>query len=519
MSKANKQTPFEYHTSFPVGKISICSKKCTQEQLKLAYTPGVGSVCEYIKNDPSSAKQLTMIGNNVCIISNGTAVLGLGDLGALASKPVMEGKALLMHQRAGISAIDLCIEEKNVDKLFQIIKACSVSFGAINLEDIKSPECFELLARLQNELNIPVFHDDQDGTAVVLVTALLNALKIANKTLDKVKIVGLGAGAAMLASLRLLEEFGLNPNQVHLFDSKGLVHRNRPQESNHKMRYAQMEDAQLTQSLEGADVFIGLATGGLVTNQQINVMNSNPIVLAMANPVPEIVPTDITRTDAIIGTGRSDFPNQVNNSSCFPYLFRAVLDSGATKITLNMLKAVVEGLRELVGESATNIVPSTLDPKLPYFIVHKVIEAAKQDGVATQINYKIMHAYMFPLEIWNDLLQKEPVNKIEINVEYLKPYVKHFSQSSSEAIKTWKINLMDKIFDVAYDHNFSQLFKIEDQIICVGKRLVFYNIVCVDIDLKTAHTLFEYIGTIEENTAYTNCSRKAMFLSAFLGII
>src|ERR1043166_7589897 len=328
----------EYHRSPTPGKISIAPTKdlANQADLALAYSPGVAYACTAIAENPGEAASLTSRANLVAVITNGTAVLGLGNIGALAGKPVMEGKGCLFKKFSGIDVFDIEIDETDPDKLVDIIASLEPTFGGINLEDIKAPECFYIEKKLRERMKIPVFHDDQHGTAIIVAAAVINGLKIVGKEMGKVKLAASGAGAAALACLDLLVSLGLKTENVVISDSKGVVYRGRKEAMDaSKARYAQDTDARtLEEMVAGADIFLGLSTGGVLKPEMLAKMNAQPLILALANPEPEIRPelAKQVRPDAIIATGRSDYPNQVNNSLCFPFIFRGALDVGATTI-------------------------------------------------------------------------------------------------------------------------------------------------------------------------------------------
>ena len=339
-----KEDALKYHAALPHGKIgtNITKPVKTQADLSLAYTPGVAEPCLAIAKDPTMAYQYTNKGNLVAVISNGTAVLGLGNIGALASKPVMEGKALLFKHFAGIDSFDIEVNETQVDKLVEIISAISPSFGGINLEDFKAPECFEIERRLKERLNIPVFHDDQHGTAVIVTAGLINALEIQGKKFKDIKIVMLGAGAASLATANFLLEFGIKKEKLFMFDTKGLLHNDRKDLNEYKRPFAVHDaDMTLTNAFKGADVFIGLSAPNIVTQDMVKMMANNAIIFALTNPNPEILSSLVhaVRDDIIMATGRSDYPNQVNNALCFPYLFKAALETKVSEISTSMKKA------------------------------------------------------------------------------------------------------------------------------------------------------------------------------------
>ena len=530
-----RQEAMDYHTSFPYGKVYITSKDCSQDQLRYAYSPGVGEVCLAVQNDPSLARTVTMKGNNVCVITNGTAILGLGDIGALAGKPVMEGKALLMHKLAGIDSTDLCIQEKNIDKLVEIITPCADSFGCINLEDIAAPGCFELLERLSNTLDIPVFHDDQDGTACAVAAGMLNALYLINKKMDEIKVVCSGAGAAMLATLRLLREFGLKRENIIIFDSKGCIHSGRSDLNKQKSEYAVDKDySDLMEALNGADVFIGLSVGEMLKGEDLVGMNKNPILFTMANPTPEIMP-DIARAarpDAIIATGRSDFPNQVNNSVCFPYLFRATLDLRAKKITLNMMKAFVEGLVELSRSEndfgVEKILPYTLDQRIFYAVINKIMIAAVKENNCDKPDYRVMHMYMYRNSVWNDINALPSINRVEVeggDALWLKDYIGVFSDDSSKSV--WKIECLDSLNDDALninidnlDNGYCAIYRNGLDIFTVSKEVsdsILLNIPNYHLDTKVLGKICEFIGIIDmknHTVKMNNDLKKVMFMTA-----
>jgi len=400
-----RKAALEYHEFPKPGKIAIASTKqmVNQLDLSLAYSPGVAAPCEEIVKDPNAAFRYTSRGNLVGVISNGTAVLGLGDIGALASKPVMEGKAVLFKKFSGIDVFDIEINEKDPEKLVEIIAALEPTFGGINLEDIKAPDCFYVERKLRERMNIPVFHDDQHGTAIVVGAAILGGLKVAGKRPEDVKLVTSGAGAAALACLGLLVKLGVRRENIWVTDLAGVVYAGRTELMDEdKARYAQpTEQRTLAQVIVGADVFLGLSAGGVLKQDMVRSMAARPLVFALANPNPEISPEDVraVRDDAIIATGRADYPNQVNNVLCFPYIFRGALDSGATTITLEMEIAAVHAIVELaqaeqsevvaaayVGEPLAfgpeYLIPKPFDPRLMMKIAPAVAQAAFDSGVA-----------------------------------------------------------------------------------------------------------------------------------------
>lgn len=381
------QDALHYHATFPAGKVEIVSSKPLKpEDLKLAYSPGVAEPCQAIHQNPEEAYRYTSKGHLVAVITDGTAVLGLGNIGPLAGKPVMEGKSLLFKIFAGLDSFDLEIASKSSEHFIETVAALEPTFGGINLEDIAAPHCFEIEAELKKRLKIPVFHDDQHGTAIVVVAAVLNGLRHVHKKIDEIKVVVSGAGAAALASLELLCEFGLNKKNIFVFDSKGLIYQGRSHHEPYRWVYAQESGPiSLEQAFHQADLFLGLSGPGLVTPQMIESMAPKPIVLAMANPIPEILPEVIhqVRQDALVGTGRSDYPNQVNNTLCFPYLFRGALDVRASSINLAMKKACAQALADLVShEPAPTLIPQPFDPRLLEVLPIAVAQAAIDSGVA-----------------------------------------------------------------------------------------------------------------------------------------
>lgn len=399
------QKSLDYHRFPKPGKFETVPTKPLNNyyDLSLAYSPGVAAASELIANEPAQARNLTNKSNLIAVVSNGTAVLGLGNIGAIAAKPVMEGKAVLFKRFGMINCFDIEINETDPDKLVEIIASLEPTFGAINLEDIKAPECFYIEKKLKERLNIPVMHDDQHGTSIVVAAALLNSLKLTNKSLEQVKLVMSGAGAAALPTLDLLIALGLNPQNILLCDSKGVVYKGRRENMNpEKERFTQTTSKRtLAEALIGADVFIGLSAPRLVQPEMVKTMADKPIIFALANPEPEILPELVkqVKPDAIIATGRSDYPNQVNNVLAFPYIFRGALDVGAKSITREMAIACVHALVDLtqradhkivsqfykgeVFKFGTNyIIPKPFDPRLLVEVSAAVAEAAIKSGVA-----------------------------------------------------------------------------------------------------------------------------------------
>lgn len=402
-----REAALEYHSSKPEGKIEVIPTKphSTQTDLSLAYSPGVAEPCLEIQKNSADSYKYTSKGNLVAVISNGTAVLGLGDIGADASKPVMEGKGLLFKIFAGINVFDIEVNEKDPDKFIEIVKSLAPTFGGINLEDIKAPEAFEIEKRLKAELNIPVMHDDQHGTAIISAAALLNALEISKKNIAEVKIVVSGAGAAAISCTRLYKALGASPQNILMCDSKGVIYKGRTGLNEEKLEFAvDTPDRTLEDAMKNSDVFIGLSKGNLVSPEMLLSMNENPIVFAMANPTPEIdynLAVE-TRNDVIMATGRSDYPNQVNNVLGFPYIFRGALDVRATDINQEMQLAAVKALADLAKQNVPEqviqaynvknmkfgrdyIIPKPFDKRLITKVSMAVAKAAIDSGVAQHI--------------------------------------------------------------------------------------------------------------------------------------
>ena len=400
--QALRDAALHFHEYPRPGKIEITPSKPlgNQRDLALAYSPGVAAPCEEIAADPESASRYTSRGNLVAVISNGTAVLGLGAIGALASKPVMEGKAVLFKKFAGIDAIDIEIEETDPKKLIEVIAPLEPSFGGINLEDIKAPDCFEIEEQLRARMKIPVFHDDQHGTAIIVGAAVLNYLELSRKKIEKVKIATSGAGAAAIACLNVLLSLGARRENIWVADKGGLVTKKRDNTVDRwRAAFAQDTDkTALAEVMDGADIFVGLSAAGVLKPEMLKKMGKNPLVLALSNPVPEIMPelAKETRPDAIICTGRSDYPNQVNNVLCFPFLFRGALDVGATTINEEMKIAAVHAIARLAHEPGLesspsgapavygpdHLIPNPFDQRLILRIAPAVAKAAMDSGVA-----------------------------------------------------------------------------------------------------------------------------------------
>ena len=400
-----RRAALEYHEFPSPGKVAIQATKqlLNQHDLSLAYSPGVAAPCEEIVKDPNNAYKYTSRGNLVAVITNGTAVLGLGDIGPLAAKPVMEGKGVLFKKFAGIDVFDIEVNEKDPDKLVDIIAALEPTFGGINLEDIKAPDCFYIERKLRERMKIPVFHDDQHGTAIVVGAAILNGLKVVNKDITQVKLVASGAGAAALACLGMLVKLGMPRKNIWVTDLAGVVYEGRSELMDEdKIQFVQKTDKRsLAEVIDGADVFLGLSAGGVLKPEMVKKMAQRPIIMALANPTPEILPEEVlkVRDDAIMATGRTDYPNQVNNVLCFPYIFRGALDAGASTITSEMEIAAVHAIADLAQAEQSEVVaaayagetlafgpeyliPKPFDPRLMMKIAPAVVQAAVASGVA-----------------------------------------------------------------------------------------------------------------------------------------
>ena len=433
MDERIRLAALEYHRLPKPGKISIAPTKAltNQQDLSLAYSPGVAAACDAIVEDPAEAATLTARSNLIGVVTNGTAVLGLGNIGPLAAKPVMEGKAVLFKKFAGIDVFDLEIDEPDADKLIDMIAALEPTFGGINLEDIKAPECFYIEKKLRERMKIPVFHDDQHGTAIVVGAAILNGLHLLGKDLARVKLVTSGAGAAALACLDLLVMLGVPVENIWVTDIEGVVFEGRTKLMDPiKARYSKVTDARtLGEVIEGADVFLGLSAGGVLKPEMVAKMAARPLIMALANPTPEILPEEVhkVRDDALMATGRSDYPNQVNNVLCFPFIFRGALDVGATTITDQMKLAAVKAIAELARAEASDIVvaaygenvsgfgpeyiiPKPFDPRLIVKIAPEVARAAMESGVATR-PISDFDAYRQQLNnfVWQSGLVMKPV--------------------------------------------------------------------------------------------------------------
>ncbi|MEO3690779.1 NADP-dependent malic enzyme [Roseateles paludis] len=413
-----RQAALEYHEFPTPGKVAIAPTKqlVNQRDLALAYSPGVAAACEEIVADPANAFRYTSRGNLVAVVTNGTAVLGLGDIGPLAAKPVMEGKGVLFKKFAGIDVFDLELNEKNLDKLVDVIAALEPTFGGINLEDIKAPDCFYVERKLRERMKIPVFHDDQHGTAIVVGAALMNGLKVVGKDIKKIKLVTSGAGAAALACIGMMVKLGLPRENIWVTDLAGVVYEGRTELMDpDKAVFAQKtEHRTLREVLVGADVFLGLSAGGVLKPDMVASMAAQPLIFALANPTPEILPEEVqaVRQDAIMATGRTDYPNQVNNVLCFPYIFRGALDCGATTINDAMEVAAVHAIAQLAQAEQSEVVaaayvganldfgpeyliPKPFDPRLMMRIAPAVARAAQESGVASR-----------PIRDWDAYLEK-----------------------------------------------------------------------------------------------------------------
>lgn len=404
MPKVTKEDALLYHSRGRHGKIEVIPTKpyCTQYDLSLAYTPGVAYPCLEIEKSPEDAYNYTAKGNLVAVISNGTAVLGLGDIGAMAGKPVMEGKGLLFKVFADVDVFDIEVDEKDPDKLIEICARIAPTFGGINLEDIKAPECFEVETKLKGMLDIPVFHDDQHGTAIISGAGLLNSLEITGKKIDELKMVVCGAGAAAISCSRLYVKLGVRKENIVMADSKGVINRKRKDLNKYKQEFITERDIDtLSEAVKGADLFLGLSAANMLTGEMLATMAENPVVFAMANPDPEITYEEAmaTRDDLIFATGRSDYPNQINNVLGFPYIFRGALDVRASTINEEMKLAAARALAELAKEPVPEVVlraynlenlsfgkeyiiPKPLDPRLISCVASCVAKAAIETGVA-----------------------------------------------------------------------------------------------------------------------------------------
>ena len=405
MALYTKQEALDYHHYPRPGKVEVLpTKPCnTQKDLSMAYSPGVAEACMAIHADEALAADYTGRANLVAVVSNGTAVLGLGNIGPKAAKPVMEGKGVLFKMFADVDVYDIELNEKDPDKICEIVKALEPTFGGINLEDIKAPECFYIEDKLKKEMNIPVFHDDQHGTAVITGAAFLNACEIAGRKPGDCKVVVSGAGAAGIACCNFYVALGVDPKNVYMFDSKGLIWKGRTDLNEYKARYAQDKNCTLAEAMKGADLFLGLSVKGLVSKDMAKSMAKDPVIFACANPEPEITYEDAkeARPDCIMGTGRTDYPNQINNVSGFPFLFRGTLDVGATEINEEMKIAAAKALAALAHEPVPAevekayggqkfkfgpdyVIPKPFDPRIIEWVTPAVAKAAMDSGIAAR---------------------------------------------------------------------------------------------------------------------------------------
>lgn len=414
MAKVNVEAALKYHIGGKIGT-NVKTPCATAEDLALAYTPGVAEPCKVIEGDHEAAFKYTNKANLVAVITNGTAVLGLGDIGAIAGKPVMEGKAVLFKKFGGVDAFDIEIDEKDPKKIIEICKALAPTFGGINLEDIKAPECFEIERELQKAVDIPVMHDDQHGTAMITGAGLINAALISGKKIEDMKIVVSGSGAAGIACAKMYRNLGAK--HIIMLDSKGVIYKGRTDLTEQKKEFAlDTADRTLEDAIRGADMFLGLSKPGVLTKEMVKTMAPHPIIFALANPVPEIYPSEVeeVRNDAIVGTGRSDFANQINNVLGFPYIFRGALDVRAKKITENMKIAAARAMADLAREEVPAeirkmlgkdnlkfgkdyVIPNPFDPRVFAVISTAVAKAAVDDGVARIKEFDIA-AYKKSLE-------------------------------------------------------------------------------------------------------------------------
>jgi len=489
MNDKMKQNALDYHRYPTAGKIRVVPTKAltTQADLGLAYSPGVAYPCELIAENPAEASNMTARGNLVAVITNGTAVLGLGDIGPLAGKPVMEGKGVLFKKFADVDVFDIEINEKDTDRLVEIIAALEPTFGGINLEDIKAPECFEVETRLKERLSIPVFHDDQHGTAIITAAAVINALLIVDKKIEDVTLVASGAGAAGMACLDLLVNLGLKKENVLVIDRAGVIYKGRENLSGRKLDYARDTNKRtLTEAMEGADIFLGVSTAGVLSKDMVRTMADQPIIMALANPTPEIMPEDAieARPDAIIATGRSDYPNQVNNVLCFPYIFRGALDVGATAINAEMQMACVLALAELTRLEASDIstaayggkplkfgpeylIPKPFDPRLLVHLAPATARAAMDSGVATR-PIENLDAYREKLEqfLWRTGLVMKPVFEAAKSA----PKRVAFAEGEAEVVLRAVQSVVDE--GIARPTLIGRPAVVEDRIKKLGLRLV-----------------------------------------------
>ncbi len=414
-----KKEALKYHREPVPGKIAIqLTKKCdTQDELSMAYTPGVAGPCLEIEKNPQNANIYTNKKNLVAVISNGTAVLGLGDIGALASKPVMEGKAVLFKKFAGIDVFDIEVNENNADKFIEIVKSMEPTFGGINLEDIKAPECFYIEEKLKEIMNIPVFHDDQHGTAVIATAGLINAIKLNNKKPENMKLIISGAGAAAISTVKMFMKIGITKENIYMYDTKGFIYKGRENTNEYKAQFAYYDyDIPMEKTIENADIFLGLSVKGILKPEYLKKMSDSPIVFALANPDPEIDYNQAIkiRQDIIMATGRSDYPNQINNVLGFPFIFRGALDCGAKKITENMKLSASYALAELARRNVPDYVKEIYNEDL-HFSNNYIIPKPFDKRVYVEESYAVLKAAI-----------EEKINTIDINIgEYKKQLEKN----------------------------------------------------------------------------------------------
>jgi len=542
MDKQLREAALNYHRQSPAGKISVNSTKpmITQRDLALAYSPGVAAACELIVENPLEVRNMTARGNLVAVITNGTAVLGLGAIGPLAAKPVMEGKGVLFKKFAGIDVFDLEIDERDPDKLVDIIAALEPTFGGINLEDIKAPECFYIERKLRERMKIPVFHDDQHGTSIIVGAALLNGLKVVGKQIEQIKLVVSGAGAAALACLDMLVNLGVKMENIIVTDIAGVVYRGRLEEmDDNKARYAVETTARvLTEVIAGADVFLGLSAGGVLKPEMVVKMADQPLIFALANPSPEILPEHAraVRPDAILATGRSDYPNQVNNALCFPYIFRGALDVGASTINEAMKQAAVYAIAELAqaeqsdevasvyGDEALSfgvdyLIPKPFDPRLITRIAPAVAQAAMDTGVAER-PIADMEAYRQQLEgfLYQSNMLMKPV------FEAAKRAPKRLVYAEGEDVRV--LHAVQTVVDegIAYPILVGRPDVVEKRIAKLGLRIragVDFELVNPDNDPRYREYCNEYHRLVQRkgvtmDTAKREMRRRTTLIAAML---
>ncbi len=501
-----REAALEYHAYPTPGKISVNPTKplANQRDLSLAYSPGVAAACEEIAADPANVFKYTARGNLVAVITNGTAVLGLGNIGPLAAKPVMEGKGVLFKKFAGIDVFDIEINESDPDKLCDIISALEPTFGGINLEDIKAPECFTIERKLRERMNIPVFHDDQHGTAIIVGAAILNGLKIVGKDIKTAKLVASGAGAAALACLDMLIDLGLTLENIVVTDYFGVVYKGRTESMDpDKARFAQETHARkLAEVIPGADIFLGLSAGGVLNGALVKTMAAKPLIFALANPTPEIMPEAVkeVRDDAIIATGRSDYPNQVNNALCFPYIFRGALDCGATTITRPMEIAAVHAIAELAQAEQSDVVasiygnstlafgpdyliPKPFDPRLMTAIAPAIAKAAEDSGVAVR-PVEDMQAYIDRLQqfVYHSGTFMKPVFRVAKNAPATKKRIV-FAEGEEERVL--------RAVQILVDENIAQPILIGRPAVLLSRIEKFGLRLKPDVDFKVVNPEYD----------------------------